>query len=71
MHNLGQDGVDELTDEETVSLLHLAVDTPEVARSVMYPVFFAVGALLLLAVVIFILQRYLCTILDIVAINLF
>jgi multidrug transporter EmrE-like cation transporter len=41
-----------------VSLLHLAVDSPEVARSVMYPVFFAVGALLLLAVLVFILQRY-------------
>ncbi len=53
-----QDGVDEITDEETLSLLQLAVHTPEVARNVMYPVFFAVGALLLAAVAIFIYHRF-------------
>ena len=50
--------MDEITDGETLSLLQLAVNTPEVARNVMYPVFFAVGALLLVAVAICILQRY-------------
>jgi hypothetical protein len=58
-----QDGVDEITDEETLSLLQLAVHTPEVARNVMYPVFFAVGALLLAAVAIFIYHRLVLSVL--------
>ncbi len=58
-----QDGVDEITDEETLSLLQLAVHTPEVARNVMYPVFFAVGALLLAAVAIFIYHRFVLSVL--------
>ncbi len=56
--------MDEITDEETLSLLQLAVHTPEVARNVMYPVFFAVGALLLAAVAIFIYHRFVLPVLS-------
>jgi hypothetical protein len=61
--------VDEITDEETLSLLQLAVHTPEVARNVMYPVFFAVGALLLAAVAIFIYHRFLLSVLFVLDFN--
>jgi len=44
-----QDGIEELGDEETLSLLHMALHTPETARSIMYPTMFVLGSLLLLA----------------------
>lgn len=52
-----QDGLDELSDEDTVDLLHMAIHTPETARMVMYPTFFVVGALLLLATAAFLIKN--------------
>ncbi len=63
--------MDEITDEETLSLLQLAVHTPEVARNVMYPVFFAVGALLLAAVAIFIYHRLVLSVLFALGLSIF
>jgi len=54
-----QDGLDELSDAETVSLLHYAVYTPETMRSIMYPTMFVVGALCLLAVAALLLKKHL------------
>jgi len=52
------DGIDEIDDQDTVALLHKAVHTPEVARSIMYPVFFVVGSLLVLATTAFVVRKY-------------
>ena len=48
--------MDELP-EETVNLLQMAVHAPERARGILYPILFAVGALLILAVVAFLVKR--------------
>jgi len=54
-----QDGIEELEDPETVSLLRTAIHTPEVARSVMYPTMLIVGSLLLIGTIVFLVRRFL------------
>merc|ERR1719225_2078957 len=54
-----QDGIEELEDPETVSLLKTAIHTPEIARSVMYPTMLVVGSLLLLSTIVFLVRRFL------------
>jgi len=52
-----QDGLDELSDEETVSLLKMAVHAPETARSIMYPSLFVIGSFMILAVAAFLVRK--------------
>jgi scavenger receptor class B protein 1 len=49
-------GVEELP-EDMLSLVQMAVHAPERARSILYPILFAVGALLILAVLAYIVKR--------------
>ena len=49
--------MDELSDEETVSLLKMAVHAPETARSIMYPTLFVIGSLMILAVAAFLVKK--------------
>jgi hypothetical protein len=52
------DGIDSLDDASTISLLKTALKTPEVARSVMYPTMFIIGAILVLATVAFVVRKF-------------
>jgi len=52
-----QDGLDELSDKETVSLLKMAVQTPETARSIIYPTLFVIGSLMILAVAAYLVKK--------------
>jgi len=52
------DGIDSLDDPATVSLLKTALKTPEVARSVMYPTMFIIGAILVIATVAFVVRKF-------------
>ena len=51
------DGVEDLGDKDTISLLQTAVHTPEMARSVMYPTMLVVGVLMVLATMAFIIRK--------------
>jgi len=53
-----QDGIEELEDPDTVSLLKMAIHTPEVARSVMYPTMLIIGSLLLIGTIVFLVRRF-------------
>lgn len=53
-----EDGIEELSDADTLSLLHMAVHTPETARSIMYPSMLVLGSLLLLAAAAIMLRKH-------------
>jgi len=51
------DGVEDLGDKDTISLLQTAIHTPEMARSVMYPTMLVVGILMVLTTMAFIIRK--------------
>jgi len=52
------DGVEDLEDEDTISLLQTAVHTPEMARNLLYPIMLVVGVLMVLATMAFVIRRF-------------
>lgn len=52
------DGLETMEDPGTVSLLQTAVNTPEKARSAMYPVLLVLGVLLILPAIAYIIKKY-------------
>ena len=51
------DGVEDLEDEDTISLLQTAIHTPEMARNLLYPIMLVVGVLMVLATMAFVIRR--------------
>ena len=51
------DGVEDLEDENTISLLQTAVHTPEMTRSLLYPTMLVVGILMVLTTIAFTVRR--------------
>ena len=51
------DGLETMEDPGTVSLLQTAVNTPEKARSAMYPVLLVLGVLLILPAIAYIIKK--------------
>jgi len=51
-------GVDSMEDPGTISLLHMAVNTPEQARSAMYPTLIVIGVLLILPAIGFLIKKF-------------
>ena len=52
------DGLETMEDEDTVALLQTAVNTPERARSAMYPTLLVLGLLLLLPAIATFIKKY-------------
>ena len=52
------DGVADLEDENTISLLQTAVHTPEMARSLLYPTMLVIGILMVLTTIAFAIRKW-------------
>jgi len=52
------DGVEDLEDKDTISLLQTAVHTPEMTRNLLYPIMLVVGVLMVLATMAFVIRRF-------------
>ena len=51
------DGIADLEDDNTISLLQTAVNTPEMARSLLYPTLLVIGVLLVLTAIAFAIRK--------------
>ena len=52
------DGLETIEDEKTVSLLQTAVETPETARSALYPILLVLGLILLLPALAALIKKF-------------
>ena len=52
------DGIAELEDDNTISLLQTAVHIPEMARSLLYPTMLVIGILLVLIAIAFVIRKF-------------
>lgn len=53
-----EDGIEEIDDEETISLLKSAVLQPALIQSILYPILFAVGILVILINISLLIRRH-------------
>ena len=51
------DGIADLEDDNTISLLQTAVHTPEMARSLLYPTMLVIGVLLVITSIVFAVRK--------------
>ena len=53
-----EDGIEEIDDEETISLLQSAVLKPALIQSILYPILFAVGIFVILLNISLLIRRH-------------